>query len=243
MKNLKKIFYIIILLLFIGVMLMSGTLFLKDKKQDKDEEKVFEELENIIEDTSNNQDNNIKDYSELFNMNKDMIAWIKINGTTLDYPVMQTKDRPNYYLRKNFYKEYSYYGTPYLQENCDINNSDNLIIYGHHINNSKMFGVLESYKNKNFYDEHNVIDFITKDNKYSYKIIYVFKTSATKGFKYYEYCNFEDESRFNTFNNKCKELAFYNTDVSVCYDDKLLTLSTCDYSISNGRIVIVARRI
>ena len=141
MKNLKKIFYIIILLLFIGVMLMSGTLFLKDKKQDKDEEKVFEELENIIEDTSNNQDNNIKDYSELFNMNKDMIAWIKINGTTLDYPVMQTKDRPNYYLRKNFYKEYSYYGTPYLQENCDINNSDNLIIYGHHINNSKMFGV------------------------------------------------------------------------------------------------------
>ena len=88
-----------------------------------------------------------------------------------------------------------------------------------------------------------VIDFITKDNKYSYKIIYVFKTSATKGFKYYEYCNFEDESRFNTFNNKCKELAFYNTDVSVCYDDKLLTLSTCDYSISNGRIVIVARRI
>lgn len=242
MKKLKKIFCIIISVLLIGIMLVSGILFLKDKKQDKDEEKVFEELTNIVDENSEKQDNN-RDYSKLFNINEDMIAWIKIEGTTLDYPVMQSKGRPNFYLRKNFYKKYSYYGTPFLQETCDINTSDNLIIYGHHINNTKMFGILEKYKNKAFYNEHNLIEFITKDKNYKYQIVYTFKTSATNGFKYYEYYNFEDESKFNVFNNKCKELAFYNTNNVINFGDKLITLSTCDYSISNGRMVVVAKRI
>lgn len=176
-------------------------------------------------------------------MNTDMIGWIKIEDTNIDYPVMQTKNKLNYCLRRNFYKEYSYYGTPYMQENCDIDKSDNLIIYGHHIKNNQMFGILEKYKSKDFYNDHRIIKFITEDKILEYEIIYIFKTSATKGFEYYKYIDFNDESEFNTFNNKCKELAFYNTEITSDYGDKFITLSTCDYSQENGRIVVVAKNI
>ena len=245
MRKFKKFAYILIALLLISIMLVSSILFLKDKKQDKEEQQVFDDLIDIVEqdNTDNLDENNNIDYSTLFDMNSDMVAWIKIDGTSINYPVMQTRDRPNYYLRKNFYKQYSYYGTPYIQENCDIKGSDNLIIYGHHINNSKMFGVLEKYKSKTFFDEHKIIDFITKENIYKYKVIYAFKTSAKNGFKYYEYFNFEDKSKFETFKNKCEGLTFYNTEEEVNYGDKFITLSTCDYSQENGRMVVIAKKI
>ena len=70
-------------------------------------------------------------------------------------------NNPNFYLKHNFEKEYSYLGTPYVQENCDIAESDNLVIYGHHIKGGKMFGALEDYKSKSFYEEHKNIQFDT----------------------------------------------------------------------------------
>ena len=149
----------------------------------------------------------------------------------------------NYYLRKNFYKQYSYLGTPFLSENCDVKTSDNLIIYGHHINNSKMFGQLESYKNKEYYEQHKNIKLFTLEEQQEYEIISVFKTVAYTGFKYYDFVKANNEREFNTFLNKCKELSFYNTENSAVYGDKLLTLSTCEYSTKNGRLVIIAKRI
>ena len=243
MRKFKKFAYILITLLLISIMLVSSILFLKDKKQDNEEKQVFDELIDIVEQDNIHDEDKVTDYSTLFYINSDMVAWIKIDGTNINYPVMQTKDRPNYYLRKNFYKQYSYYGTPYIQENCDLIGSDNLIIYGHHINNSQMFGIFEKYKTKTFYNEHKVIDFITRDNNYKYEVVYAFKTSSTNGFKYYEYYNFEDKSKFETFKSKCEGLAFYNTDEEVSFGDKFITLSTCDYSQQNGRMVVVAKRI
>ena len=171
-----------------------------------------------------------------------MVAWIKIENTNIDYPVMQTKDRPDYYLRRNFYKENSYYGTPYIDENCNIETSDNLIIYGHHIKNNQMFGILEKYKKENFYKENKIIEFTTKNKSAKYEIIAVFTTVAYSkdAFKYYEFINIQDKEEFDTFINKCKELSFYDIDKSAEYRDKLITLSTCEYSRKNGRLVVVA---
>ena len=73
---------------------------------------------------------------------------IRIEGTTIDYPVMQTPDDFNFYLRRNFDKEYSNLGTPYIQENCDLKTSDNLILYGHHMLDGGMFSDLDLYKKK-----------------------------------------------------------------------------------------------
>lgn len=235
----KKIIYILVILLLISIMLISVFLLFKDTKENKEQEGIFEQL---IETTENNIEDNKENFEELFEQNEDMVAWIKIENTNIDYPVMQTIDRPDYYLRRNFYKEYSYYGTPYIDENCNIETSDNLIIYGHHIKNNQMFGILKKYKNENFYKENNIIEFTTKNKSTKYEIIAVFATVAYSKdtFKYYEFINMQEKEEFDTFINKCKELSFYNIDKSAEYGDKLITLSTCEYSRKNGRLVVVA---
>lgn len=159
---------------------------------------------------------------------------------------MQTDgNRKDYYLRRNFYKEYSILGTPYIAEYCNVQTSDNVIIYGHHIKNSQMFGELEKYKKKEFYNNHKIIKFNTIYENADYEIISVFKTVAysNNGFKYYQYYDFKNESEFDTFINKCNELAFYNTEQTAEYGDKFITLSTCEYSNTNGRLVVVAKKI
>ena len=83
---------------------------------------------------------------------------------------MQSRNNPNFYLKHNFEKEYSDLGTPYVQENCDIAESDNLVIYGHHIKGGKMFGALEDYKSKSFYEEHKTIQFDTLTEQTEYEI-------------------------------------------------------------------------
>ena len=157
---------------------------------------------------------------------------------------MQTdSNRKDYYLRKNFYKEYSQLGTPYIAEYCNVQTSDNVIIYGHHITNYQVFGELEKYKKKEFYDNHKIINFNTIYENADYEIIAVFKTVAYTGFKYYEFINSSSEDEFNTFIKRCKELSFYDTGKTAKYEDKLLTLSTCEYSAKNGRLVVVAKKI
>ena len=84
------------------------------------------------------EENVLTEYGELFLKNTDMVGWLSIASTPLNYPVMQTPNEPNYYLKRNFEKEYSDLGTPYIQENCDLAGSDNLVIYGHHITEIKV---------------------------------------------------------------------------------------------------------
>lgn len=117
----KKIICFFIITMLVGVMLISIVSFYKDYSEDKKQEEVYEKLISIAEQakedteeniTNNNIDETINtteemDYTELFNKNSDMVGWIKIENTNINYPVMQTKNRPNYYLNKNFYKEYS----------------------------------------------------------------------------------------------------------------------------------------
>ena len=172
-----------------------------------------------------------------------MVGWISIDGTTINYPVMQTKDNPNYYLKRNFEKEYSDLGTPYIQEDCDLLSSDNLIIYGHHISGNRMFGALEDYKSKSFYEEHKTIHFDTLTQQGEYEIVAAFKTVAysSEGFRYYDFVRAESEEEFNAYVETCRELALYDTGVTAEYGDKLITLSTCEYSAANGRLVVVAK--
>lgn len=112
-----------------------------------------------------------------------------------------------------------------------------------------MFGVLENYKTKEFYKNNNIIQFYTLENedtiKKEYEIYTVFKTTVynDNSFKYYSYTDFENEEEFNTFIKKVEELKMYETGVKTEYGDKLITLSTCEYSNKNGRFVIVAKQI
>lgn len=242
----KKVLFVSIVIMLISVMLISIIFIFKDKKEENEQEKIFEEITEIAKEKTDNKESIQEDtvnIKELYKINNDIIGWIKIENSNIDYPVMQTKENPNYYLKRNFYKQYSILGTPYMAENCNIEKSDNLIIYGHHINGNKLFGELENYKSKKYYDTHKIIKFYTMTENAEYEIIAVFKTVAYTGFQYYKFYNAEDEREFNTFIEKCKELSFYDTKKTAVYGDKLITLSTCEYSNENGRLVIVARKI
>jgi len=208
---------------------------------------IVEQIPETNEETDppqNEEDLVLPAYRELFLQNEDMFGWIKVDDTTINYPVMQTKNNPNFYLKHNFNKEYSDLGVPYIQEDCDLATSDNLIIYGHHIKGQKMFGALEDYKYHSFYEKHKVIQFDTLTEHAEYEIFAVFKTIAysSEGYRYYDFVDAEDESSFAAYVDKCKELALYDTGVSAEYGDKLITLSTCEYSAQNGRLVVVAKK-
>ena len=179
----------------------------------------------------------------MYAQNSDLVGWISIPDTRIDYPVMQTKDNPNFYLKHAFDKSYSSYGVPYMQENCDIGISDNLVLYGHHMNNGSMFSDLCKYESEDFYQEHKTIRFDTLDSFGDYEVIAAFKTVAysEEGFKYYHFVRAEQEEDFDEFIAKCKELALYDTGVTAEYGDQLITLSTCEYSRTNGRMVVVAK--
>ena len=241
----KKIIYVLIITLLIGSLLISSYFILKNNNEDRQQEDLYKNIQVISQGKSEEDKEDTIDMQSLYSINNDIIGWIKIDDTQINYPVMQTKDRPNYYLRKDFYNNYSQWGTPYLSENCDIKTSDNLIIYGHHIKNYKMFGELEKYKEKKYYESHKIIKFYTMDKSEEYEIIFVFTTTVydNKGFKYYQYFNLKSKNEFDTFINKCKELSIYNTNKAVEYGDKFITLSTCEYSRTNGRLVIVAKKI
>ena len=141
-------------------------------------------------------------YAELFAMNNDMAGWIRIEDTQINYPVMYTPDNPDYYLKHNFYKESSAYGVPYIAEHCDpMEPSDNVIIYGHHMNNGSMFAGLMNYEGRDFYEQHKIVHFDTLTETAEYEVIAVFKTTVydDTGFKFYLFSHAETEKEFTDY--------------------------------------------
>lgn len=237
----KKVIYIILLLALSVVFAGSAYFYISEYLQDKEQ---LDELGSIAQIAHDNAQNTNNKYAELYAQNSDFMGWLRIDGTGIDYPVMQSKDDPDFYLKHNFSKEYSRFGLPYMQENCGLS-SDNIIIYGHNIKSKSMFNELTEYKDKDFYTAHKYITFDTLDEQRTYAVIAVFKTVAysDRGFQYYDFVNANTEEEFNDYVEKCKALSFYDTGVTAKYGDKLLTLSTCEYSQKNGRIAVVAKQI
>lgn len=182
-------------------------------------------------------------YSALFDQNNDFIGWISIEGTNVNYPVMQTPDNPDYYLKHSFEKTYSDYGVPYIEESCAVGLSNNVVIYGHHMKNGSMFADLCKYTDKDFYEEHKTIQFDTLSTLGKYEVVAVFKFNTNKEtFKYNECCTMNEEA-FKEFMSQVHERELYDTGVDAEYGDQLLTLSTCEYTYTNGRLVVIAKKV
>jgi sortase B len=245
----KRIIYTLFIVLLIATIVISSYFIYKELKQNKKQEETFEELIEIIENSNeNNKKEDEIELRQLYEINNDLVGWLKIENTTIDYPVMKSKIK-NYYLKKDFYKNYSSYGTPFLSEGCNISESDNLIIYGHHMKNRKMFGCLEDYKSQEFYEENKIIEFYILNGdetiKTNYEIFAVFKTVVytSNCFKYYNCIDFCNENEFNSFVDKVQDISIYKTNIIPKYGDKFITLSTCEYSNKNGRLVVIARKV
>ena len=188
----------------------------------------------------------LDEYAGLYAENSDTIGWLKIDGTGIDNVVMYVPHDNSRYLHTDFYGNDSYRGCLFVDGWCDVLSSDNIIIYGHNMSDSSMFGALMNYVSEDFYKLHKTVTFDTIYEKQSYEIVAAIKTELVSegedGFKYYEYTGSSDE-KFDEYVKFIEENRLYDTDAELSPGDKILTLSTCAYHTDDGRFIVVARKI
>ncbi|MCR5655179.1 MAG: class B sortase [Lachnospiraceae bacterium] len=189
----------------------------------------------------------LDEYKSLYNQNQNLIGWLKIADTHIDYPVMQSADN-EYYLNHNSNLEDDRNGALFLDSSCNIQADNvNYIIYGHNMRSGKMFGDLDNYESQSFYEKHKTIYFDTIYEEGVYEVMYVFRSHVYQkdevAFKYYQFIDVNSEEEFLSNMQEMSNMALYNTGVTAEYGDHLLTLSTCDYVEDDGRFVVVAKRV
>lgn len=188
----------------------------------------------------------LPEMAELYAQNPEIVGWLEIEGTVLDYPLMHTPDDPEKYLYADFEGNYSKPGTPFMDYRCTLDPpSDNLLLYGHNMKNGTMFREILSYANKSYWEEHPVIKLTTLYEEREYEVLAAFYDriylKSYTGFKFYNFVDAADEAEFENAIAYYKENACYETGVTAEYGDQLITLITCAYHVDNGRFVVVAR--
>ena len=208
------------------------------------------EQQNETEETEVTPPPVLEEYASLKEQNPDTVGWLKIEGTVIDYPVVQPSadEEYDYYLRHAFDKSEDKNGTLFVDaRNNIINRDDNLIIYGHNMKSGMMFGGLQSYLDENFRAQHPTIQFDTIYEKATYQIIGVCLAKVEYQdetvFRYYNFLNADNEAEFEDYKERMRQMEVTGASINASYGDKLLTLSTCNYYIEDGRMFIVAKKI
>lgn len=181
----------------------------------------------------------IRDLSELFAMNDDFVGWLCIPDTDINYPVMHTTDDPEWYLRRNFYGEYSESGVPFLDFRCSLD-SDNLIIYGHNMMNGTMFAGLRGYVQKDFCEQHPIIEFQTADGGAEYQVFAVAWIKSNDD--WYKFVNADSTEDFNESVEKVADKSLFVVEEVPTFGSQILTLSACYDSANNGRLLVLAAK-
>lgn len=240
----RKKLLIILFYLFIFVIIINHFFVMMTKTYDEDN--VYNEIITIYNNAKYDEKHEI--VKELQLINPEVQGWISIEGTNVNYPLLQGNDN-EYYLNHTYKYEYNEFGSIYINSNSNLDsNYSNVIIYGHDTEGIYMFSDLLNYKYKSYYDEHNMIEIVTENEVLNYEIISVFEskvyyTFETDVFRYYRYYDFDTIEVFEEYLTNVKNSQLYETGVSSSYSDQLITLVTCDTSRENGRLVVVAKKI
>ncbi len=189
----------------------------------------------------------LPELEKLYKQNNDLIGWLSIAGTVVDYPVMVTPQDHDYYLSHNFSKKKDKNGLLVLQADCDpYKPGANLIIHGHKMKSGRMFGSLAKYKDASYGQKHPSIRFDTLYARGRYDIIAVFFSEFydpnIDAFRYYRFLDAQTAEEFDDFYSSIKKLSLYDTGVEAHFGDHFITLSTCSYHKKNGRFVVVAKK-
>ncbi|MFC4781745.1 class B sortase [Eubacterium multiforme] len=176
---------------------------------------------------------------DLSKINSDYKFWIEVPGTNINYPVVQTNNN-EFYLNHNFYKKNSIGGSIFLDSRDNINKSQNLIIFGHNMKNKSMFGTLDNFKDKTFFNNNKYI-YLFKDNKkYTYEI---FSGAIVKGSDNYLITDFSHKDDFSNYIKMINSKSIVSRKLTFNNDSKILTLSTCSYEFDDARFIILAKLI
>lgn len=196
------------------------------------------------------EDGTLKSFAPLLEMNSDIIGWITVPNSVIDYPVVQTTDN-DYYLHKNINKEDDKNGTIFADFNCQITYEQpckNIVLYGHHMKSGNMFQNLMKYCKVDYYRQNPVIRFNTKYDEAEWVVFAVMKlnTRVEHGpvFNFMR-STFSDDQDFSVFIEDIRKRSIIDTydEIDVAPTDELLTLSTCSYEYADFRTVVVARKV
>lgn len=248
MKHGKKTKINCVQLIFIIILIASicGIIcYLCIANKEKQEYKNLQE-NMATENHTDEKSDRIEKVKELQKENSDIVAWIEIEETNINYPILHTTNN-DFYLNHNYKKEETLAGSLFLDKDFDIKNgSSNYLIYGHRNKQGLMFEDLLKYAKEDFYKEHKKIRFTTDKEDRDYEIMAVFYSRVyykdeQNVFRYYYFVNAKDENEYNNYVKQSKDASIYDTGVTAKYGEQLLTLSTCEYSQEDGRFVIVAK--
>ncbi len=179
----------------------------------------------------------------LHEQNPDCVGWLTVGGTDIDYPVMLSAENPEFYLDHDFDGEFDYHGVPFIDAHASPD-ADNITIYGHSMLDGTMFSQLSRFTDEAFCEEGNEIRFDTLNAEGWYQVVSVFKIAEKDiaNFPYHLLTDFsEDGVTAADYVARSKYYALWYDDVKLNPEDKLITLSTCEYTLDNGRLVVVAR--
>lgn len=191
-----------------------------------------------------NPDNLGTNFSGLVQINDDFVGWLRVDSTKINYPVVQSKTDSEYYLNHGFYKEEDSHGVPFIDSECDTENCDNLIIYGHNMRDKTMFGELERYTDSEFFAEKHLIYLDTPNGQSVWQAVSVFRISEkdTQVFPYHKAMQFDNFSA-SDYLARTRYYAVNFDEEPIEDGTKLMTLSTCEYTLNHGRLVVVAKKI
>lgn len=187
-------------------------------------------------------------YKEMSEQYPQLYGWLQIPDTQIDLPVMRPEGDREFYLHHDFMGAESVEGALFVDQDSSIYpQDDNTVIYGHNMKNGHIFGTLHMYHNVDFFQAHKEIRFDTIYETGIYEVIAVLKTRILneneQGFRYYRFFRYNNEKEFQQCQDFINANRLFDTGSSLKYKDRILMLSTCDYSQENGRLIVVARRI
>jgi len=254
LKNLKRLLFIVL----IGIFVYSGISIARYIYDGYTSSKINDQLrkqyattfqageteQNAVDDSEQSSVDQLQQHKDRFEslheINADIVGWISIADTSIDYPVVQHSDN-DYYLDHNIEQKRSSRGAIFM----DYRNEHALVdthtvIYGHHMKDDSMFGELSKYKDENYYKEHAIITLDTLEQPTRWQIFSVYVYSPDHQFFQYE---FETEQQYSDYLNEIVESSMYSTDIEVTSKDQLLSLVTCTYEVSDARFIVHAKRV
>ena len=237
----KSFLNIMIIVSLLGINVSIFNIFMHRYSSIKTNE-ITKNVSSYITVDNEEQENEYSDkIKRLKEINSDTIAWLKVKGTTIEYPVVKSSDN-EFYLSHSFDKSYNKAGWIFADfRNSFDDNDDNLIIYGHNMMDGSMFNSLKMVIKSEWYEneDNHLILLMTENKQNVYKVFSTYKISAQD---YETITKYESKENFKTYLNFIKKKSIFNYNTDVNEEDQILTLSTCDDN-SNYRIVLHAKKV
>ena len=242
-KKKGKIIIPILLLIFISIMIFTGIKIFNWLKENKDSNDIIEDIQDSIsiDDNTDIVDKYNVDFDSLKQKNSDTIAWLKVNGTSIEYPVVKTTNN-DFYMTHSFDKSYNSAGWVFMDYKNKFDGTDNnMVIYAHNRRDGSLFGTLKNILTEEWQsnEENFTIPFITENEKAEYQVFSVYRIENED---YYITTNFGTDNEFQKFIDKIKSRSLKDFEIDVTTNDNILTLSTCADN-NKYRVVLHAKKI